>query len=247
MEKNRRNSQKGGGLVLSIPARSSFLLKIGVLILIIAAYFFIPGIKEFILTGTGSLKNRQFHELKEFVLSYGVWAPVTSIALMATQSLVPFVPGLLITVTNAWIFGWQYGAIYSWLGALIGAVLDFGVARWYGRPLVEKIVNHRYLQAMDEHLHQHGILAVLITRIIPVLPFKVISYGAGLTIIPIRQFIIATGIGQTPGIILYSILGQNLLHSLQATLIVTALLIVAAMLVYYYRMDIERYFYGNNK
>lgn len=230
-----------------LPTKNTAFLKLCVLALVIAAYYFIPGIQDFIRVGTKSLKNHEFNELKAFVLSYGVLAPVTSIILMAMQSLVPFVPGLVITVTNAWVFGWQYGALYSWIGALIGAVLDFGIARWYGRPLIERIIALRHLQAVDEHLQKHGILAVLMTRIIPVIPFKIISYGAGLTVIPVRQFVIATGIGQTPGIILYSILGQNLIHSFYSTILVTMLLVGAAILVYYYRVGIEKYFYGDSK
>ncbi|MEG6585976.1 TVP38/TMEM64 family protein [Dendrosporobacter sp. 1207_IL3150] len=228
-------------------AKSTLLLKIGVLVLIIAAYMFLPGIEEFVVTGIGFLKSRDFYGLRLFVLSYGIWAPVTSIVLMAIQSLVPFVPGVVITIANAWIFGWQYGAIYSWIGALIGAVLDFGIARWYGRPVVENIINNKYLQIVDKYLTRHGILAVLITRIIPILPFKVISYSAGLTLIPSRQFIIATGIGQMPGIILYSIIGQNLNHSLDTALLITILLIFVAILVYHNRVSIERYFLGNSK
>lgn len=213
----------------------------------VAAYFFVPGVQEFVATGVGFLHHRDFDGLRVFILSYGLWAPVTSIALMTVQSMVPLVPGLAITITNAWIFGWEYGALYSWLGALAGAALDFGIARWYGRPVVEKFVRPKYLDLTDQFFKRHGVLAVFVTRLTPVIPFKVISYGAGLTAISFRQYVMATGIGQTPAIALYSYLGQHLSRGIRWAILITTLLILASVLVYYYRNEIERRLFSHKE
>lgn len=226
-------------------ASKLFVVKFGVLVLAIAAYYFFPGVQEFVSSGTGFLRGRDLEGLRQFILSYGVWAPVTSVALMAIQSMIPLVPGIVVTITNAWIFGWQYGAVYSWIGALLGAILDFGIARWYGRPVVEKFVRAHHLDASDRFFQRYGILAVFITRLTPVIPFKVISYGAGLTTLAIWQFVVATGVGQTPAIVLYSILGQHLTRSLKAAIVVTSLLIMLGVLAYYFRDEIERRLFSN--
>jgi len=217
------------------------LSRIGVLGLIVAAYFYLPGVQQFAIEGITYLQYRNFHGLRQFILSYGIWAPLTSIALMALQSLVPLVPGIIITITNAWIFGWQYGALYSWSGALLGAVLDFWIARWYGRPVIERFVSSKYLTFTDSFFKQHGIIAVFVTRLVPIVPFKVISYGAGLTRLTCCKFTTATAIGQTPAIVLYSILGQNLFHNFKAVIAITSLLIAVGLIFYYYRNTIERY------
>ncbi|MCX7780365.1 MAG: TVP38/TMEM64 family protein [Negativicutes bacterium] len=228
------------------PAQNCIVfLKVFVLVLAAAAYYLLPGLQEFIASGIGYLRLRDFEGLRQFILSYGVWAPITSIALMTLQSAVPLVPGIAITITNAWIFGWVYGAVYSWTGALLGATLDFGIARWYGRPVVERFVNPKYLCITDKFFHRHGILAVFITRLTPVIPFKVVSYGAGLTALSLPEYLAATGIGQTPAIILYSFLGQNLTRSIKAVVAVTSLLIAAGALVYYYREAIEKCLFSN--
>ncbi|MDR3564873.1 MAG: TVP38/TMEM64 family protein [Negativicutes bacterium] len=221
-------------------AKTVYALKFGVLGVVIAAYCLLPDVHFFVATGVGYLEDRDFEGLRQFILSYGVWAPVTSIFLMAVQSTVPLVPGLIITITNAWIFGWQYGALYSWLGALLGAMLDFGIARWYGRPMVERFVKGHHLDTTDRFFQQHGVLAVFVTRLTPVIPFKVISYGAGLTTISLCQFLLATGIGQTPAIVLYSILGQHLARGIRWAIAITSSLIVLGVAAYYYRNEIER-------
>lgn len=218
------------------------IVKLCVLGLVIAAYFFLPGIREFTSQGFFYLKQRNFEGFRQFILSYGIWAPITSIVLMTFQSLVPLVPGAVMTISNAWIFGWQYGALYSWTGALLGAALDFGIARWYGRPLIERIISGKYLKYTDGFFKRHGIIAVFITRLVPVVPFKVISYGSGLTQITLYKFLTATAIGQTPPIILYSILGQNLSKNFKAVVGITSVLIILGLIIYYFHTPIERYF-----
>lgn len=228
------------------PRAGSLVFKLGIAGLAAVAYFYFPGVREFSMTGLYYLQHRQFEELRVFILSHGIWAPAASVFLMVLQSLIPFVPGLIITVTNAWIFGWHFGAIYSWIGALLGAIIDFGIARWFGRPVVERFISPEYLDITNKFFQKNGVLAVFITRIIPVIPFKVISYGAGFTAISLFQFVLATGIGQTPGIVLYSILGQQLSHSFRAAVVVTSLLIAAGILIYFYRRDIERLIHDKN-
>lgn len=220
--------------------RKTIILKLIVLLLLPVFYYLFPGLQDFISTGMNYLTTRNFDGLRKFILSYGIWAPLISIFLMTVQSAFPLVPGVIVTVANAWVFGWYYGAAYSWIGALLGAILDFGLARWYGRPLVERFLSSRYLVWTDRFFHQHGVLAVFITRLTPVIPFKVVSYGAGLTAISAAEYILATGIGQTPAIVLYSILGYNLAKNFKVAIAITALLIVAGVLLYRYRTVIEQ-------
>ncbi len=224
-----------------------YLIKLFLLAGVIAVYFQMVSVQNFINSGFFYLRQHDFPGLKNFILSFGIWAPVTSILLMIWQSLFPIVPGLIVTVTNAWIFGWQYGALYSWLGALLGAILDFTLAKVYGRPLVEGLVNKKYLTAADRFFREAGLLAVLITRLTPVIPFKVISFGAGLTTMSFLSYSVATGLGQLPAIILYSLLGRNLTENYKIVIGVTSLFMIVVAGLFYYRGKIQnRIFWPRN-
>jgi len=230
-----------------LTAKTILAIKFGVLAVATLVYFYLPGLREFIFTSLSYLHNHNFEQVRYFILAYGVWAPLISIALMVIQSLVPFVPGMAVTIANAWIFGWHLGAVYSWIGALLGAVLDFGIARWYGRPAVERLVNCTSLDKTDAFLERHGVFAVFITRLMPVVPFKLISYGAGLSIMSFWQYTWATAVGQTPAIILYSILGQYITTSLRLLVAITTSLMLLAALVYYYRKEIKLWLFFRKK
>lgn len=220
---------------MGFAGRGETYLKMLLPVLAGVVYFTVPAVREFIQTGMYYIQQRDFNGLRSFILQFGVWAPATSILLMMLQSVVPFVPGLALTITNAWIFGWQYGAWYSWLGALAGAVLDFGLARYYGRPVVERLVGVKYVCFTEKFFLKYGMLAVLITRLTPIIPFKVVSFGAGLTRVTFWQYLFATGIGQIPAIIMYSLLGQNITGSIFLTITVTILLTAAGFILYHYR------------
>ena len=220
-----------------------WLPKVGVIALVVAAYFFVPGVSDFLNSGIAYLRARDYDGLRDFILAYGAWAPVTSILLMTVQSAIPLVPGLALTIANAWIFGWQAGAVYSWIGALCGAMLDFGISRWYGRGPATCFINPRWLDRIDWFFRKYGIAAIFVTRLTPVIPFKIISYGSGLTCMPFWQFAVATGIGQAPAIALYSYIGQNIGRSIRVTLIFTGIITLFGILTYYYRDRLDKYFF----
>lgn len=219
--------------------RSSWLkagyTKYLVLLLIPVLFFIIPGLPEFSQKGLDLLQHRHIEGVRQLILSYGWLAPFMTILLMIIQSLVPFVPGMILTVVNAWIFGWLAGAAYTWVGALLGALADFALSRYLGRPFVEKVISIKQLQNYSTFFQQYGLWAVFASRMIPVIPFKVVSYGAGLTKISWQNYILATALGQTPPILLYSILGQNIFHNFHYVIVVTSISFLLILLLYFFR------------
>ena len=73
--------------------------------------------------------------IQGLVRSAGPWAVAVSIGLMILHSFVPF-PSEFITVTNGLVFGFTKGVVVTWVGAMAGAVMAFGLARYLGRPFV---------------------------------------------------------------------------------------------------------------
>lgn len=207
-------------------------LKYAILIGMISSFFFVPGLREFSATSLSFLHARDFYGLRFYLLSFGAATPLLSILLMVIQSVFPFVPGIVMTITNAWLFGWAMGSLYTCVGALLGATLDFFIARWYGRPLFGKLMHGKFAAMLDRYVRRHGAVAVLISRLVPIVPFKIVSYSAGFSNMPPRLFALVTLLGQIPGIVLYSILGEHILKNGYAILIATAVLMLIALLVF---------------
>lgn len=211
------------------------IMKLSLIFMICLLYLSTPEFQHLIYQGISSLKQHDFHGLKTLILSYGTLAPMISIILMTTQSVFPFVPGIIMTITNAWLFGWYLGTVYSCIGALLGAILDFMIARWYGQMIVCPWIKKEYADKINDYINRNGVIAIFITRLIPFVPFKLISYSAGLSNVSLKSFIFVTGIGQIPGIAAYSILGENMQFDKVQLFLITIILFILAGIIYYFR------------
>lgn len=187
----------------------------------LAAYYFIPGVKGWISTAIDVLARGDIEYVRDYLRSFGVWAPVVSSVLMILQSLAAPLPAFVVTFSNGLLFGWAWGALLSWSSAMAGAALCFWIARSFGRPVVERLAGGSTgLEVSDLFFDRYGDRAVLIARLLPFVSFDIISYGAGLTRITFWRFFWATGLGQLPATIVYSYLGQNLTGSVRVLFLI---------------------------
>ena len=169
---------------------------------------------DYLLELTAAFQNVE--TARKYIASYGALAPVVSAVLMIFQSVIAPLPAFLITFANGLLFGVWWGAALSWSSAMLGAALCFFIARVLGRPVIVKLLSETAVNTSDQFFQRYGKHAVLIARLVPVISFDVISYGAGLTGMRFLGFAIATGIGQLPATLLYSYLGDRVTGSIKA-------------------------------
>lgn len=210
----------------------SWVITLGILIIILGVYFFVPIVNSKVNQMIFYLSSMNLDMIKEYILSFGIWAPITSFFLMILQSVIAPIPAFLITLSNAAIFGWVKGAILSWSSAMAGAALCFFIARGLGRDAVEKLTSKFALKDIDGFFEKYGKHTILIARLLPFISFDIVSYAAGLTSMSFWSFFIATGIGQLPATIIYSYVGGMLTGGAQ--LLMSGLLILFALSIAIY-------------
>lgn len=190
-------------------------LKIIAVIVLVLAYLLITPVRDGVNQGISVLKKVDVESAKEYILGFGIWAPVVSFLLMVLQSVAAPLPAFIITFANAGLFGWIKGAALSWTSAMAGATICFYIARFLGRDVVEKLIPKAALEGTDRFFKNYGKYAILIARLLPFISFDIVSYAAGLTSMSFLQFFIATGLGQLPATIIYSYIGGMLTGSLK--------------------------------
>lgn len=191
-------------------SRWNLAARLALLLGLPAAYLLIPPLRQQVDHWVVLLGTVDVAAVRSYVQGYGAWAPLVSIGLMMLQAVLAPLPAFVITFANAAVFGWAWGAVISWTGAMLGAALCYGLARWYGRGLVEKLTPAGTLRSFDRLSERWGLWAVLIARLLPFVPFDPISYAAGLARIGFWRFLLATGAGQLPATIVYSLAGDLL-------------------------------------
>ena len=148
-------------------------------------------------------------EMAELLRSVGLWGPFVVIALMIVHSFIPF-PAELLAICVGAVFGTVLGSVLIWVGAMFGALTAFSLSRWLGRAVVQKWISDDQAKSFDRWADDHGALALLISRFIPVIAFNLINYAAGLTRVPIWTFIWTTALGILPVTILSTYLGSQM-------------------------------------
>ncbi|MBU3208748.1 TVP38/TMEM64 family protein [Clostridium algidicarnis] len=206
--------------------------KILVVVAIVSLYFLVPYIRNTVDDMVSVLLKLNVESAKDYILSFGIWAPIISFLLMILQSIAAPLPAFIITFANAGLFGWWQGAILSWVSAMAGSILCFYISKLLGREVVEKLTSKFALESIDDFFEKHGKYAILIARLLPFISFDLVSYAAGLTSMGFWSFFWATGIGQLPATIIYSYVGGMLVGGTKKLVFGLLILFALSVLIY---------------
>jgi uncharacterized membrane protein YdjX (TVP38/TMEM64 family) len=115
---------------------------------------------------------------------------------LAVVLLAP-VPRSAVSALVGLVAGLGPGLAVAFTGALIAALAAFGLSRTLGRSAVTRLAGPRF-ERVDVLMDRRGFVAVLAGRLLPMVPFVVLSYGAGLTAIRWTPYAAGTALGLLP-------------------------------------------------
>lgn len=150
-------------------------------------------------------------DIKLWVLNFGLFAPVIFIFIYTIRPLILF-PASVLSISSGLIFGAVAGTIYTVIGATLGAVLSFLLARKFGTAFIQKKINGKF-ERLEKNIEDKGFYYILFLRLIPLFNFDLISYLSGITRIKIYSFFLATFIGIIPGAFAYNFLGSSVVSN----------------------------------
>lgn len=173
----------------------SALIKAGLLLALVAAMFL--AVRLGLLPDVDTLRER--------VRATGALGWLVFVTAYAVLVLFP-APAAVLTVTGGALFGVVGGSLLVLVGATIGAVMSFEIGRLLGRGAVSRVTKGR-LHRVQQLLGDHGLAAVVAVRLVPLVPFMAINYGAGLSAVSRRDYVLGTMVGMVPGIVAYCAVG----------------------------------------
>lgn len=145
--------------------------------------------------------------IRSFVADTGWIGPGVYVVAYAVLT-VALVPGTVLTLSGGLLFGVAGGIALTMIGATLGAVLSFLVARRAGRAAVDRLAGGRVAR-VDDWLAARGLVAVLTLRLVPLVPFNVANYAAGVTALRVRDYVVGTALGIVPGVVVYTVLAAR--------------------------------------
>ena len=162
----------------------------------------------FLLWLSRNFLNVRPGEIRDWIISFGIWAPIVFIVVYTVRPLILF-PASILSLAAGLAFGALEGFIYIVIGALGGATVAFLASNFLGSKLL-KNPSPRMLKIQSK-MEENGFFYVLLLRLVPFLNFDLISYLAGMGKVRYMPFILATAIGILPGTFGYVFLGSSLI------------------------------------
>jgi uncharacterized membrane protein YdjX (TVP38/TMEM64 family) len=134
------------------------------------------------------------------------WLALTGVAGLA---LLAPLPRTAVSLLAGYVAGFAGGLLLAFTASLLGGLAAFGLGRHLGRDAVARRIGPR-LARVDRALGDGGFLAVVAARLLPPVPFTVVSYGAGLTAVRWPPYLAGTAVGIAPGTAFYVAVGAGI-------------------------------------
>ena len=168
-------------------------------------YGAVVGIAFAALVLTGNLPSSE--EAHDFVDGLGPFAPVLFVPLFVAVNFLVTWP--ILAGAGGLLFGTAVGTPLVLAGVMLASLAQMAVARRLagehrGRFLPERT------KRIENFLTENGAVAVMESRIVPLLPWGVVNYSAGVTHLAYRAMAVGTIVGGSPKVFAYTALGGSL-------------------------------------
>lgn len=151
---------------------------------------------------------------------------------MALVSMIPFAPIPALAAFIASKHAFFPGLGINLLATILGSVLLFLLSRNLLRHVALKyLLKRQDLTKYFTLIEKNGFLAVLLGRIIPVLPSAGINLIAGISNVNLGAFIAATFLGKLPTILAYSLAGHQIAAGNWNTVFIIMLYVLVLFLI----------------
>jgi len=171
----------------------------------IVLYAAAVGVLFAIAVATGSIPSSD--EARDFGDSLGPLAPFLYVPLFVVANFL--IAWVILAGAAGLLFGTAAGTPLALAGVTLAALAQMAVSRRLAGEHRGLLLPQR-TKRIESFLTENGAVAVLESRIVPLLPYGLVNYSAGLTHLSYRDMALGTVIGAAPKVFAYTALGGNL-------------------------------------
>jgi uncharacterized membrane protein YdjX (TVP38/TMEM64 family) len=185
--------------------RLTILLTIGAALAITGLLFAIDPIRD----AVSAAFQGDLAAMRSELDSLGGLAALVLLGIALVHAIVPF-PAEFPTAAAGFVFGFALGFPLMVLAWTLSCLVAYALARGIGPPLLDRLVGRERMEATDRLIARGGWPILVAGRLIPVVPYNLVSYAAGATRVPLVRFTWTTAVGVMPLTALTALLGQRL-------------------------------------
>ncbi|MBN7772512.1 TVP38/TMEM64 family protein [Clostridium aminobutyricum] len=131
------------------------------------------------------------------------------IALQIVQIIICIIPGQGLQFTAGYAYGFWLGFLFSLIGAAVGAIITFYLARFLGRDALHLIFGEERINKFVKRINsKRGFTIVFVIFLVPGLPKDLLNYAAGVSNMRLKAFLLISLIGRSPAMMCSIMIGS---------------------------------------
>ena len=185
----------------------STILKFALLLLIIIGlplyiYFFEPQL----IDSMSSMEN-----VNALFEHYHAESIIVYIGAQILQIIICVIPGQWLQFAAGYMYGFWLGFLYSIIGAAIGSVVTYYLAKLLGRDAMHLIFGEARINEFIHKLNsKKAIVIVFLIFLIPGVPKDLCNYAAGISEMKLKPFLTVSLVGRSPGMMGSLLIGRQI-------------------------------------
>jgi uncharacterized membrane protein YdjX (TVP38/TMEM64 family) len=174
----------------SLPAIAITLAGIGLLAALVLA---VPALHD----AASAAIHGDTAEVRSQIKSLGLAGPLLILALALLHAVV-FYPAEIVDAAAGFAYGFAPALLLMSGAWLLSGLLCFAIGRSVARPLLDRWFGTERFERTEVSIERGGATLLLAVRLIPILPFSLVSYAAGAARVPLWRFTWTTVVGYLP-------------------------------------------------
>jgi uncharacterized membrane protein YdjX (TVP38/TMEM64 family) len=136
-------------------------------------------------------------EVRSEVDSLGIAGPLVILGLALIHTVV-FYPAEIVDAAAGFVYGFLPALLLTMAAWMLSGMLCFAIGRSVARPLLDRWIGAERFARIEASIERGGPTLLLAMRLIPIIPFSIVSYAAGAARVPLWRFAWTTALGYLP-------------------------------------------------
>lgn len=137
------------------------------------------------------------HEVRRQIDRLGAAGPLLILALTLLHAVV-FYPAEIVDAAAGFAYGFFPALLLMTGGWVLSGLICWAVGHRVARPLLDRWFGSERFERVERAIERGGPSLLIAMRLIPILPFSIVSYAAGAARVPAWRFVWTTAVGYLP-------------------------------------------------
>jgi uncharacterized membrane protein YdjX (TVP38/TMEM64 family) len=177
-----------------------------ILLLLLGGLAFLVSSREFQSALSWSLAKAE-----PVIAEHPLWGALLFLLLSALSAMLAFFSSAVLVPVAIHAWGKLACMFLLWLGWILGGACAYGIARFWGRPVVRRLTSSKGLARYEERISRHTPFGLVLLFQLAV-PSEIPGYVLGLARYGLRRYLLILALAELPYAVGTAWLGESLLE-----------------------------------